>query len=245
MRINKSKNLSPSLVAKKIGYGTAATAVWLAPGLMNQADADVVHVTTPVSISFGGGSVPWDIDGGGTAEFNLSTFSFFGSFSMSINNAAVSNGANFVIGAGGTTDDILNLGPVSGGGSRADIGPTLAPAYAFGGSSYFNRNLLYVTASLGNATFDSNAIGFTDGVAGFIGFKFVNDTTLQTNYGWASLTIDLGNPSLSINEWAYDNMGNPIHVGDTGRIPEPSGLGGLALLALGAAGVRRRKQQSK
>ena len=39
----------------------------------------------------------------------------------------------------------------------------------------------------------------------------------------------------------YGNNGETVHVGGTAAIPEPAGAG-LALLALGAAGLRRRRK---
>lgn len=74
-----------------------------------------------------------------------------------------------------------------------------------------------------------------DGDAGYIGFVFDPDLNPapETNYGWFLQYVDSATGGLIV-EWAYNDMGLPITVGDTGVIPEPSTL---ALLAMGAAGL--------
>ena len=59
-------------------------------------------------------------------------------------------------------------------------------------------------------------------------------------YGWIKIER-LSRSSGKIIDWAYEDSGNPIVAGNTGPVPEPAT--GLALLALGAAGIaayRRR-----
>lgn len=85
-------------------------------------------------------------------------------------------------------------------------------------------------------------------VTGLIGFMFDNNGA--TNYGIASFSL-LGfngtNPSgdFVINEWWYDDSGADIRGASAVRpteVPEPGTLGiFLAGLALGCAGMRRRK----
>jgi len=64
-------------------------------------------------------------------------------------------------------------------------------------------------------------------------------------FGWAKVTItDGSNGSMTVSEWAYDSTGASIEVGQTSAIPEPASVAaGLGLLALGAAGLRRWRQQ--
>ena len=59
-------------------------------------------------------------------------------------------------------------------------------------------------------------------------------------YAWIAVE-KIGNEKGRITAWAYQDDGTPIQAGDTGPVPEPAT--GLALLALGAAGIaayRRR-----
>ena len=74
-----------------------------------------------------------------------------------------------------------------------------------------------------------------DGDSHFVGFSFELESDGTTVYGWAEIErLDSANGRLL--GWAYDDSGAPITV------PEPAGL---ALLALGAAGVSalRKKRQ--
>ncbi len=92
--------------------------------------------------------------------------------------------------------------------------------------------------------YDPFGAGSTGSVTGYFGFSFYNFNG-QFNFGWARIQLQtLGGQPFSINvvDYAYDNMGNPIHVG---TIPEPgsAGLVGLCALAAGAAGIRRRRKE--
>jgi hypothetical protein len=88
---------------------------------------------------------------------------------------------------------------------------------------------------------------FPKGQTGFAGFRFYNATVSGAplyNYGWIRLKWDdsilmkyKGFPQfLTVVDWAYNNMGQPIHVGST-TVPEPSTLV-LGLLAAGVTGVQ-------
>ncbi len=91
---------------------------------------------------------------------------------------------------------------------------------------------------------------------GMDGFSFKTHSTNgshpspQTDYGWVQLVLTQGTNGLTNSitavDWAYDDTGSAIAVGETGAgaAPEPS-TAALGLLAAGAAGVaalrRRRK----
>lgn len=108
------------------------------------------------------------------------------------------------------------------------------PNAGFGG---FYQRLGYSTWIGGTWVPSSPPAGYwlQDGDRDYIGFSFELESDGTTVYGWAEIErLDYANGRLL--GWAYDDSGNPITV------PEP---GGLALLALGAAGVSalRKKRQ--
>ena len=68
---------------------------------------------------------------------------------------------------------------------------------------------------------------------GYIGVKFTNPNTSQTDYGWIELANSGGADSgATIEGWAYENSGGSIKAGQTVEAPEP---GTLAMLAAGLA----------
>ena len=76
----------------------------------------------------------------------------------------------------------------------------------------------------------------------------IDDGVSGSLYGWINYTLGFfeGSFTLTINSWAYNNvMGEGIIAGQNqaaGSNAVP-GLGGLAALAIGAAGVRSRRQR--
>jgi hypothetical protein len=89
-----------------------------------------------------------------------------------------------------------------------------------------------------------------DGDTGFIGFSFKleEDSTTEGGakagdpvYGWAEVERLTGGEGKLLG-WAYEDTGQKIKVGNTGRIPEPSAF---ALLALGAAGLHSLRQTTR
>ncbi|MEQ1902680.1 MAG: hypothetical protein ABL888_00675 [Pirellulaceae bacterium] len=86
-------------------------------------------------------------------------------------------------------------------------------------------------------------INATGPVTGFLGFQF------NGNNGWMELSLaadNLGDPlSMTVRGWAFDNTGAPIRAGFT-SVPERSfgGLLALAMLASGAIGLRRKRDEA-
>lgn len=197
----------------------AAAAMYLAPGMVGSADAAIVHVTTPIQIGIGGGSVPWDIDGDTVADFTLSTFG--------LTSASINGGGAFVNLVGSNEDGIEGFPTQE---SQFDIGPNLAPPYFFGVTNAVFRTMM----TSGGAFLGPDALGW-DAPTQYVAYRFNSG---GFKYGWASVTLDTTAAVIRINEWAYENTGGAIHMG---TVPEPStaAITGLALLACGAGGVRR------
>lgn len=83
-------------------------------------------------------------------------------------------------------------------------------------------------------------------------FRFFRNA--HFNYGWMQLSIDVqdvagpdpaAGPTVTVLQWAYDDAGAFLPAGSLTAVPEPGTFfgTGLAALALGAAGWRRRKAQ--
>jgi hypothetical protein len=223
MSERSTKNAGDRRIASKwkITAGSAAACA-MYMGTCPSADADIVHFNTPITIGIGGGTVDWDVDGDATADFTLATFA---STSLSIN-----GGGAFVNLLGSSFDGIEGFAPVA---SQFDVGPTLPASYFFG----YNNATFRTMMTSGGANLGPDASNW-DAPTQYVAFRFGN-----TFYGWASVTLDTANATLTVNEWAFENTGAAIHLGAISSVPEPS-AGGLALLASGAAGIsrwRRRK----
>jgi len=122
-------------------------------------------------------------------------------------------GTGMVRGVGGSTSLVDNLAP-------GYLISSTSPNYG-GGSSESTGPTAFVFNSSNN----------------IVGFRFLNETTGATNYGWARINLGASfiDPARKIVEYAYDDSGAAITAG---TIPAP---GAIALLGLaGLAGRRRR-----
>ena len=87
------------------------------------------------------------------------------------------------------------------------------------------------------------------GAGMIVGFAFTDSSGGDTYYGWVAydLSMSAGSYSFTVNGWAYNDVaGEGIIAGQNqaaGSSAVP-GLGGLAALAIGAAGVRSRRQRT-
>ncbi|MCP4742765.1 MAG: hypothetical protein GY871_11175 [Actinomycetales bacterium] len=101
---------------------------------------------------------------------------------------------------------------------------------------YFGDGTMTYQTSLGMPIETSVLLGFS-----------ISDTA-DTFYGWInySLSMSQGEYTFTVNSWAYNDVaGEGIIAGrDTAAGSAVPGLGGLAALAIGAAGVRSRRQRT-
>jgi len=169
----------------------------------------------------GDDSFQWDVDGDSVVDFN-----FFDH----------QTGHEFCLGFNGLNGAGLAITPISNA-------MTVGAANTFTGSQgcgdVFDVHCNHT--NFGPFSSFTTSANFT----GVMGFRFDNNGT--TNYGVAEFSFaswdgsDPTDGTFSINKWAYDDSGQAINGSalPTTSVPEPSSL---ALLALGAVGLRMRKK---
>lgn len=126
----------------------------------------------------------------------------------------------------------LNMFTPTGGGyvgSGANYF-NLAPGAMIGVAQTFGTGVLTISATTPLNFNSSN---------NYIGFRFLNESTGITNYGWfqVSLSGTAASQPRTIIGYAYDNTGASIMAGQT-VIPEPTTFALLGVMAAGALGVR-------
>ncbi len=195
-------------------YAAAAVAASAGPAL----PAAIIHITAPFNVNTHGSAHAWDIDGGGTDDFQ-----FFNNYSSASSRSLLAfrgNAGNAWV--RGNASASFHLRAVPGNFTIGAAGPFQASA---------------------QVAFSSNGApqGGLHSGAEYVGFKF--QLTGQTHYGWANIT--LGGSGLTFNDWAYESTADtPIAAGAV--VPEPAqSAAGLGLLALGAAGVAAFKRRAK
>ena len=99
--------------------------------------------------------------------------------------------------------------------------------------------LVTASQSLAASTFSGTATNLFFG-ASSSGTVYVGFRTLAGNVGWFAMNLGGAGGTIVWGPGEYGNSGETVHVG-AAAIPEPAGAG-LALLALGAAGLRRRRK---
>lgn len=182
------------------------------------------------------GTINWDIDNDSTNEFEFgfssstySTTSYSSLFIKDLGNTRVAHQD------GG---DITAFQKLTAG---AKLG-TASDALDFNAAAQ-NRNVVSASSGSVSTGFNFRQGGWSLGDTGYFGFKFTKGG--NTHYGWAEMTISsFSQPWATINEaWYNDTPDASVTVG---VVPEPAEVGfGLGVLALGAAGLRRMRENRK
>lgn len=157
--------------------------------------------------------------------------------------------ANFFFGGEGISND-------------ADAGALTAtwqPIRTGTGNTDQIQNLSFGTTIDASTSFYSTGFGsssthigaggtqFTSGTSGYLGFSLIiddpgNPGSDLTVYGWARVTLYNDGTAGTLHEWAFDDTGAAIDIGDIGVVPEPAAAM-LILLAGGFTALRRRPRR--
>ena len=138
---------------------------------------------------------------------------------------------------------LASLGP---GSPSSQIFTEVSSGYiigsGFSGGSYVSQYMSFSNNVMSN----SSSFGLRLGTSVLIGIGISDGT--DTFYGWVdySLSMYQGEYTFTINSWAYNNVADEgiIAGQNTAAGSAVPGLGGLAALAIGAAGVRSRRQRT-
>jgi len=215
----------------------AALRLCVIPSLLSLAApfaaADVLHVTSPIRIAPGDtGLLNWNVDadedGNTSIEFVFS-YDPFGLGSRVVNSS--DNGT-----APPVPGSLLTLN-----GKLVNL-PAFFQVDDSPPADYAWTEVIEPLTTGAEPLFGLD--GFTENIPGYIGFSFQRSGT--TLYGWAKLTVTPGFdtsgdpvvPGLTISEWSYDTLGNPLSV----PVPEPSLT---ALLTLGTCGLALRQRRQR
>lgn len=158
--------------------------------------------------------------------------------------------------SGPSSHQMIGIGGASGlqflGHSQAiaRLGSGVRVSSGAGSFQYGHLHLKLKSAGSSGVPFNRSSGQWNGGEPAFAGFRFqtnTNSSTADLRYGWLELKIDMDADNypdaVTLLAAAYDDAGLAVTTPVT--TPEP-GTAGLALLALGAAGVtalRRAWQQ--
>ena len=211
-----------------------------------------VSTTSSTLQTISGGGVSWFLSGNRSSVVTADSFSTTLSVSgvpvsfqsvrstSTINTAWFASGAWFGQNLFNAGDRIDSLATVSGTGSL--------PLH----DRYYHRTFFastsealigdFLTTSVRSSTVSSVTGAMTPGERGFLAIGFQLDG--ETVFGWADISLSTDGLSLTVHGWAFEDSGEAILAGQTegGGTPVP-GLGGLAALACGAAGMRRKRDR--
>ena len=125
--------------------------------------------------------------------------------------------------------------------AMVNAGDSIGTAFS-GDEGYLVNNMVF-----SNSNTIANISSLELGTGKIVGFS-LTDSGGETYYGWIDYTLSMfeGEYTFTINGWAYNDVANQgiIAGQNTAAGSAVPGLGGLAALAIGAAGVRSRRQRT-
>ena len=214
---------------------TAGTTI--AAAAAGSAHAGIVSSTGPVNVAEGDNEVLFNFGLGGIRVGNdavQASFNFRGVFVMG-SSAGDSAGADLRV-------SFLN-------NNNVDAGMTISTAF-----STANATVAFAQSKTGNKGNGPSPNNIDEGTNELLAFRMEIFGEAGMYFGWIDYTLDAsGNASdpytFTVNAWAYNDVsdqgiiaGQALAAGSSGGGAVP-GLGGLAALAIGAAGVRTRRQR--
>ena len=143
--------------------------------------------------------------------------------------------------AGAYVGIILGSGTVFSGGSSAANGSSFFLQSSTHNNGWFGASETVSANAVSGSWTDGGSVGvLAIGDTGYFGFRLPRANSTWT-YGWIEAYNNLG--TLEISRWGYESV---IGMGaaTTGQSQAVPGMGGLAALACGAAGLRRSRKRS-
>ena len=229
-----------------VGYTAAAGGLAFAGG---DAMGAIVHNTTPETFSVSDSNNTFFVDIDNDQNNDLGLFlrgleksTYYLDFLALFN---VLNAKGSVL--ADTSSYALNLSKGAAVGKISSISSQFG--YGLLASQY---RYFYIDSSNQTSTSVLKEYGDFVNTTGYIGFRFA-DATPSLKYGWMQLRVDFDaqtpKATVTLYEWAYDDTGAAINVGDTGGGGGSNSVASpatplLTLLGLGAMGLthyRRRR----
>ena len=214
---------------------TAGTTI--AVSAVGSAHAGIVSSTGPVSVA---------------ADDNLSLFNF-GSGGIRVVNQVLQATFNvrsvFLRGSSASDSEGADLRVSFLNNNNVDAGMTISTAF-----STANATVAFAQSKTGGKGNGPDSRNIDEGTNELLAFRMEISGEAGMYFGWIDYTLDAsGNASdpytFTVNAWAYNDVsdqgiiaGQALAAGSSGGGAVP-GLGGLAALAIGAAGVRTRRQR--
>ena len=131
--------------------------------------------------------------------------------------------------------DLIDAAAIGSGSGLNDLNTATGSWYRYFSSIGGNVNR-------SGTTFNSQSSGMlAAGQRGFLALSW--DLDGEAVFGWADISLSADSLSLTVHGWAFEDSGEGILAGQTENATPVPGLGGLAALACGAAGLRRKRDR--